>query len=521
MKTLSSFLPAILSAALVILSTPPSGFFWIAFTALAPLLFVLRESSLVRAAALSFLFGYLHGIGIFWWLTSVEGVGLELYLLVLAPLYALYYTAFGVSYNLMACAFPRLTFLLGPALWVSVEFIRAHMFFLALPWNLLGHTQHAVLPVIGIADLTGVYGVSFLLVLVNEVVSRWLETVLSKKQSNKFSRQHQWSSLKVPTAVAVLSLIFTVSWSVAPGQVDNQAETVRLALLQPNVVTSEIMSYQDQNDHLEIYSTFTREAAGRDADLIAWPASSLPGSLSSRIVKAHLRELIKDLNTYLLVGWAAGQKLSPAEGKKERYANTEFLFNADGRPGGRYNKQHLVPFNEYLPLDDLIHWPRWVTTLEGNYRPGERNTLFVLKKAKFGVPICWESLFPDLFRRFVKEGANFMVNVTNEAYMGDTAGPYQTHAMNVFRAVENRITLARVSATGISSFIGPDGRVLETVRDADGKELFVPGILVRDIPLLKERTFYTMHGDLFAWAMIAVTIVLLAVSIRAGPVEEP
>ena len=204
----------------------------------------------------------------------------------------------------------------------------------------------------------------------------------------------------------------------------------------------------------------------------------------------------------------------------KQYANTEFLMFPGTAPAVRYHKQKLVPFNEYLPLEGRVRWPRWITTLQTSFTPGKEYTLFSLGDARFGVPICWESLFPDLFRRFVRDGAHFMVNVTNEAYMGDTAGPWQTHAMNVFRAVENRVTLARVSATGISAFIGPDGKVLEEVVDDDGKVLFVEGILVRDIPLSTEKTFYTMHGDIFAWSMIAITAISLILLPWIKPLGE-
>lgn len=502
----------VLSAVGVVLSFPPAGMSWFAFIALAPLLLALRGASLRQATGLAFFFGCLHGIGVFWWLASVEGVGYPIYFLLLAPIYGLYYTIFGISYRWAAIRMPRLILLLAPALWVSVEFARANMFFLALPWNLFGHTQHAALPIIGVSDLTGVYGVSFLLVVVNETVSRWLEPALARVKDREAFESIRWTRLAGSTTAAFLILTLATIYSFARNGPAPSSDTVRVALIQPNVLVSEGMTYEDQDDHWRIYTQYTLKADSDSPDLIVWPASSLPGSIYSRAVKVPFGKLIRELNAHLLVGGSGGQKMSPAEGNQKHYANTEFFFRPGGRLGGRYNKQRLVPFNEYLPLDGVIRWPRWITTLEGNYRPGNRDTLFAVEKARFGVPICWESLFPDLFRRFVKDGANFMVNVTNEAYMGSSAGPSQTLAMNVFRAVENRVSLARVSATGISAFIGPDGRVLERVRDEDGKELFVEGILVRDIPLSKERTFYTMHGDLFAWAMIVASSLFLIVS---------
>lgn len=509
-----------LSAACVALSFPPAGMGYLAFLALAPLLLALRGASIRQAAGLSILFGSLHGIGVFWWLASVEGVGYPTYFLLLAPIYGLYYGVFGISYRWAAVRNPRIILLLAPALWVTVEFARTNMFFLALPWNLLGHTQHAAPSVIGIADLTGVYGISFLLVMVNETASRCLESVLAwVKERGKFDRG-RLASLRFPSIATGLLLTLTITYSLVRGGSDPSAETLRVALLQPNIVVSEEMTYEDQKNHFRVYSEYSLNADSQGADLIIWPASSLPGSIYSRSVKVPLRKLIREVDAHILVGGSGGRKMSLAEGNGEVYANSEFLLSPVPGPVKRYDKQRLVPFNEYLPLAGTVKWPGWITTLEGSYKPGARNTLFGIKGSTFGVPICWESLFPDLFRRFVKDGANFMVNVTNEAYMGPTAGPYQTLGMNVFRAVENRVAVARAASTGISAFIGPDGRILEKVMDTDGKEIFVPGMLVRDIPLSKNKTFYTMHGDLFAWTMIGISAWLFAFSFMVRPRKD-
>ena len=160
-----------------------------AWIALSPLLLALRSASIKQAAGLAFLFGCLYGVGVFWWLNSVDGVGYLVYFLVLAPLFGFYYGIFGLFYRSVAVRFPTLCTLVTPALWVSIESARVNMSFLSLPWNLLGHTQHGSLAIVGISDLTGVYGVSFLLVMVNEVVSRWTEATLGWRQEGKAYRR--------------------------------------------------------------------------------------------------------------------------------------------------------------------------------------------------------------------------------------------------------------------------------------------------------------------------------------------
>ena len=153
--------------------------------------------------------------------------------------------------------------------------------------------------------------------------------------------------------------------------------------------------------------------------------------------------------------------------------------------------------------------------------PGNSYTLFQVSGARFGAPICWESQFPDLFRRFVRDGAQFMVSVTNEGAFGATSGPHQTLAMNVFRAVENRVAIARAATTGVSAFIDSKGKIVARVRDASGKDLFVPGVLVWDVPLSRRTTFYTLYGDVFAQVAGGVALVILLLSARSPEVLRP
>jgi len=241
----------------------------------------------------------------------------------------------------------------------------------------------------------------------------------------------------------------------------------------------------------------------------------LPADFRFRVVRRTVQQIALESNTYLLVGGAGVEKFKPRKEGQVPYSNSEFLIAPNGRIKKQYNKIHLVPFNEYLPLQGKIKWPRWITPLEFSFIRGEEHTLFEVADAKFGTPICWEGLFPDLFRRFVKAGANFMVNVTNDGFTGRTAAPYQTLAMTVFRAVENRVVVLRASTTGVSCYISPEGKIVERIQDDNGNDIFVSGILVRDVPLYNTKTFYARYGDLFAFAAIGVSIAALMVSIYA------
>jgi apolipoprotein N-acyltransferase len=174
----------------------------------------------------------------------------------------------------------------------------------------------------------------------------------------------------------------------------------------------------------------------------------------------------------------------------------------------------LLPFGEYLPYRDVLPWPSRLTSLSdrANFLPGTDYTIFDLGEARFGVLICWESLFPEQVRQFVHRGAEFIVNITNEAWFGETAAPYQFWMMNVFRAIENRVSVVRAANTGVSGFIDPYGRMLGKVEEQE-KDSFVAGYLTKTVPFPQTSTFYTRYGDVWAYGNLAVTVLFLLVAI--------
>jgi len=163
----------------------------------------------------------------------------------------------------------------------------------------------------------------------------------------------------------------------------------------------------------------------------------------------------------------------------------------------RYDKIRLLPFDEYVPLRRIVPWPSWLVGKRIDFEPGERLTVFRAGEHHFGVQICWENLFPDQFRRLAARGVDFMVALTNEAFTDFPPAHEQMLAMNVFRAIENRVAIARAAPTGITTLIDPRGRIREVVTGPGGERVHVPGTLVGEIPLSRERSLYTRHGDRF------------------------
>lgn len=511
------FLLPVVSALLMTASFPPFDLGILAWFGLSPLLFVLRRRGSGAAAGLAFLYGGIFGMGAFCWINCITTISFSNFLLWLI-VFSLYFLLFGFLYRLISMGIGSWIIVGAPALWVVLEYTRANLFFLSWPWNLLGHSQYRYLPVIQIADIAGVYGISFLIVMVNQLLSQVPELfagrgVASSSSTTGCTSRINWT-VHILTVAVILVFTFSYGWHRLATIEDGKH--LRVALVQANALTRYKMSLADQMEHLRVYERLTIEAAKRDPDLIVWPASSLPAPIrSSRLVRHTISRLAQETGSYLLVGGAGHEKLESRKEGYQTYSNSEFLISPSGRLVRQYNKIRLLPFNEYLPLQGKITWPKWISTLKENFMPGEEYTLFQVSGARFGTPICWENIFPDFFRRFIKDGGNFMVSVTNEGFFGNTAGPYQTLAINAFRAVENRVAIARSAPTGVSAFINPDGEIIEKVRDSRGKDLFVSGSLVRDVPLSDKRTIYTVYGDIFTYAVICLAALIILGSLFA------
>lgn len=488
----------ILSAFLATLSLPSFDLGFLAWVALAPLLFALRQRGLLAAAALGCLFGCAFWAGSFFWINVIPGLNPTRFVLLMA-VFSLYYLVFGFLYALASRSIGSWIILGGPVLWVALEYARCSFSFLAYPWNFLAHSQYQLLPVIQIADLTGAYGVSFVLLMANQLASQLPDL--------RARRNWRWRAQGLALTV-VLAATLLYGWHKLAADAQ-AAPHLRVALVQANVTPRNGMSVKEQMTHLAAYDRLTREAAKEKPDLIVWPSSSLPGPIDFWMIRLYVNHVANRAGTHLLVGGAGGDKFAPAREGHLPYSNSEFLISPSGGLEGQYNKIRLTPFSEQVPLQGIINWPRWITTLEKSFLPGDGYTLFQVSQARFGTPICWENEFPDLFRRFVLAGANFMVSVTNESVFGATSGPHQTLAMNVFRAVENRVAIARAATTGVSAFIDSQGRIVSRVRDSSGADLFVPGILTWDVPLSDKKTFYTLYGDAFAQAVSIAALLML------------
>jgi len=276
-----------------------------------------------------------------------------------------------------------------------------------------------------------------------------------------------------------------------------------------------------------VSASLTEQASAQQPDLIVWPETSVPGCLESETdLMDRVKSLAKIVRTPILVG-------APNEDRslKDVYYNSAALFADDGRMLDRYDKMHLVPFGEYVPLANVLSFVKAFTSSPiGNFAPGRTHTVFkffierhgrgtndswrLLKKVKFSVLICFEDIFPNLTRQFVKRDATFLVNITNDAWFGRTDAAYQHAQSSIFRAVENRVNVVRAANTGLSCFIDQKGQVVDAV-ESNGQNLFVDGFKVHEITLTHTKTFYTAYGDIFAY-LCALFTVLIIFNFNAG-----
>ena len=480
------------------LAFPRPGWDLLGWVALAPVLALAVTAGTPRRALLE---GWVAGLAFFLplmrWLTHTMTTFSQmtmpvavLVLLALAGYLALFWG--GVAWGL-AWLRGRLgvgVLWLAPGLWVAGELARTYLLS-GFPWGLLGYVPSRRLLVIQIAAWTGVYGVSALLVLVNTALA-WTAV------------ERRWRAAAAALSLAgaaVAGTLLVGHAHLAP--VD--APTMPIAVVQGNIPQAVKWDAGFKAETLRIYGELTR-AAAPGSRLVVWPEAAVPAYV--RFEPGALRWLT-DLAAGVRVPLLVGVPDAETDGRRVRYLNSAFLVESSG-VRARYDKMHLVPFGEYVPLKRLLFFVEAIAAEIGDFTPGRQVTILPLEGTPFGTVICYEVIFPGLFRRFVAEGASFMTNITNDAWFGDSGGPLQHLAMVPLRAVENRIAIVRAANTGVSAFVLPSGAIQSTL------PLGVRGTLRGEVPLRRGYTFYARFGDVFAYACAAMSGAALVGGLAAG-----
>ena len=283
---------------------------------------------------------------------------------------------------------------------------------------------------------------------------------------------------------------------------DRQGTPLRVALIQGNIPQDIKWEPKFQEETVRTYTDLTSRTWSVHPELIIWPETATPFFFQDSLnFQARILDLAQKMGAPLLFGSPAFDR----KGREIHYYNSAFLISPEKKILGRYDKVHLVPFGEYAPLSGILGFTREIIGAMGDFHSGEEVVNLALPQGKFGVLICYEAIFPDLTRRFVDKGAQFLVNITNDAWFGRTAAPYQHISMARLRAIENRVSIARAANTGVSGFIDPAGRLVTS------SEIFTKAILSGTIYLRKGSSFYTRFGDLFSYLCLGYTALFLII----------
>jgi len=508
-RTFRSILLAATSAVLLFLIYPPYDLSGLAWIALVPLFYLIRDSRPSGAFLYSLGCGSVFFGILLTWMLNVDTMNPFNYGAALLG-HSLSFGVFGLTACYLQRKLPRWRVLVLPTAWVLIEYLRAHQGFLSVPWGTLGYSQYAVLPVVQVAGLTGVYGVSFLLVLVNATIAEVALHLLPMRKDGDIPLGEPSGRQRISFGI-IGSVGFLVMASVAYGYAvlpgSAGSSVLKTTLVQGNIYAEPKYSQAYADNVFETYRRQTVRAAGSRPDLIVWPSSSVPGTIPrDQQLVGKLSDLATGAGTYLLIGAAGFDKFNLEQRMTRRVANSAFLFSPTGKILGRYDKIFLLPFDEYIPLRGRLDWPSWIVPPGMvDSLPGKEKTVFRMGKTRFCVLICWENMFPDLFREMAAQGVDFMVGMTNEAFIGKSpAGHYQMFALYVLRAVENHVSLVRTSSTGVSAIVDPYGRITTRVRSQEGKDVDVEAVAEGTVPLTAERTFYTRYGDWFVYLLFVL-----------------
>ena len=507
-KTLSKeILLAVLSSAILVLSFPKFNLGFLAWIGLIPLLLAIHGENIRRSFCLSQLTGMLFFMGIFRWILVIPGYTIFHHAL-LALYLGSYFGCFGLLFGFLSRRWGRTQAMFAaPFIWTALEFLRSNFSFLALPWCLLAHSQFQYPVIIQITSVAGTYSISFLIVLVNSAIAALLLGTRSRAFSLTYEEERTTISARETitlVSIAFLSFVSTVTYGyfVLPDRIEGNR--VKISMVQGNVEQFKKWDPFFALEIRKIYMDLTKKVSNDQPKLVIWPETATPGSITTDpIFYRQLIDMTKRTGIPLLLGSAHNQKLSRSKERNRDSYNSAFLLGGNSpRRIQRYYKMQLFPFGEYTPYKEIIPWSLINVPVRGNYIPGKEYRIFEHPDFRFGVTICWENVFTELVREFVKSGAECIVNLTNEAHFGNTAAPHQLLAISVFRAVENRVFVVRCANTGVSCIIDPYGRIVDRVKDDKGRDTFIRGTLTGCIVPMQSKTLFTEYGNVLAWICV-------------------
>jgi apolipoprotein N-acyltransferase len=436
--------------------------------------------------------------------------------------------------------------LAGAAVWVALEMVRVRLFS-GFPWNPLGASQFQLIPLIQIASVVGVYGISFLVV--------WVSLSLFSGARMMFQRpasRFAWQ-MEILLPLAAIAALFAFGFARMNGP-NPPGATLRITLVQPSIPQALIWDSNANTDRFRQLLELSERALTNQTDLLIWPEAAVPEFDEASY--AAITNLVRTHHLWLICN-ADDARWRPNAKSKDDFDvfNAAFLFNPEGHCAAVYHKQKLVIFGEYIPLVRWLPFVKWFTPITGSFASGDRAVPFEMDwwgerpsgrsqtktdpRAPFGdtnvisiggspgvsprqkvttsTLICFEDVFPELARKYAQDDTDFLVNLTNDGWFGEGAAQWQQAAAAVFRAVENSVPLVRSANNGLTCWVDVNGRLREIFRDNTGS-VYGAGAMTIELPLLqpgekRAPTFYNRHGDWFGWLCVGITGILLVIKI--------
>lgn len=493
-----------------------------------------------RAFLFSYLTGFLWYMGNCYWVRDTMSrygdmppLAPTLLLIAFSLVLGLYFAFFGVAILLVRRATgsngPALA--AAPLLWTALDLAAARI--TSVPWDQLGYSQVDNAIVNHLAPWTGVYGITFLLVAANALFAGALVssegTEIRKQKPGWGGQSRMWPGV---CAIILLAVGVAGLWVQSPRPVG----TSTAVLVQPNLDVGSENNWTGPGEWEGHMAEFTRLAGEQcktyiagvpqtnapegeivcppyptRPDLVAWPESPAPFVEADPRFQQSAATLAQTIGAPLVIG-GIGVEYSDADGAPRDF-NAAMIFGSDGSRQGRYDKIHLVPFGEYIPLKNLLVFAHKLTGRVSEFTRGAERNVFLLPtqdgaRHRYGFFICYEAVFADEVRHFARNGAEALVNISDDGWYGDTSAPWQHLNMARMRAIENRRWLLRDTNSGVTAAIDPWGRVRQSIPRHKTDALPAQYSFRDDI------TFYTAHGDVFAWCCVILSIGVLAWSVN-------
>jgi apolipoprotein N-acyltransferase len=491
---------------LLSLSFPNAGLMPLVFVALVPLLVWIQRDSAGPASAsapragrgngwVPWLAGAVFNMLLFWWLVRLPARAMTHPWIIVPALLALglylgfFFALFGWITRFIRRRVGWSPLAVAPAVWGVSEWLKASGP-LGCPWGNVSYALAEHPAWIQGASLVGAPGLSIWIVCVNALFAG---AIVARR----------WPARAALAALGIALVALPVAWGKDRVRSHRPGETIRVALVQPNIASDEKWDAAHQEKSIRTLSRLSREASEQvpKPDLLVWPETALPFYVRLEAAKlARIFDLIEELNIPLLVGYPDAT-LSMSGGVITH--NAAGLVLPSGTIAAQYEKIHLVPFGERIPFQGVLPFLGKIDLGQAEWTPGIKPVIFPLAKAPFGVLICFESIFPGLARDNAMEGARLLVNITNDEWFGPTAAPRQHADMAILRCVEQQMGMARCANTGISMIIDPMGRVTQE------SPLFREALLSGDVELGGAPTTFRLWGDWVTGLCLGLVLVLM------------